>query len=213
VLELFRPNDGTMAHMGLSDMMAIDLDRHPGGADGVENFKNFVDASGLKWPATLVHTSSGDGGHVFYKQNPSCLIRTSHGRLAGGIDIKAGAALVRMPPTPGYMRLKGNTVAMIPLANAREIARLTMTEPKRARTDCVVGTEPHSIGGLTMTLANARQGTRNDVLHWSLCRAAEMPEGKQRGALRAIRHEARMIGLGDFEIEKTIASVFGGRRG
>jgi hypothetical protein len=213
VLELFGHNDGTMAHMGLSDMLAIDLDRHPGGADGVENFKNFARTSGLKWPATLVHASSGNGRHVFFRQNPSCPLGTSHGRLAGGIDIKAGVALVRMPPTPGYMRLKGNSVAMIPLATAQELARLTMTEPKRARTDGVTGTQAHSIGGLTMSLANARQGTRNDVLHWALCRAAEMPAGKQRSALRALRHEARMIGLGDTEIEKTITSVFGGRRG
>jgi hypothetical protein len=213
VLDTFGPDDGTMAHMGLSGMFTLDLDRHSEDADGVENFKAFVRTSGLKFTDTRIQATPNDGLHVEYLQNPVCLLTTSHSRLAAGVDILAGTALVMMHPTPGYMTLRERPVAMIPLATAQELARLTMTEPKRARTDGVTGTQVHSIGGLTMTLANAQQGTRNDVLHWSLCRAAEMPYGKQRSALRALRREARMIGLGDFEIEKTIASVFGGNRG
>lgn len=213
VLELFGPDDGTNAHMGLSGMFTLDLDRHSEDADGVENFKNFVRTSGLKFPDTRVQRTPNIGLHVSYLQNPGCPITTSHSRLAPGIDILAGVALVMMPPTLGYVTVRQKPVAMIPLTPAQELARLTMTEPKRARTENVIGTQAHSLGGLTMTLANAQQGTRNDVLHWTLCRAAEMPAGRQRSALRAIRHEARMIGLSDFEIEKTIASVFGGRRG
>lgn len=202
-----------MAHMGLSEMFTLDLDRHSEDADGVENFKAFVRTSGLKFTDTRIQRTPNNGLHVPYLQNPGCPVTTSHSRLAAGIDILAGVALVMMPPTPGYVTLNPRPVAMIPLATAQELARLTMTEPKRAHTDGVTGTQAHSIGGLTMTLANARQGTRNDVLHWTLCRAAEMPAGKQRSALRALRREASMIGLGDWEIEKTVASVFGGRRG
>lgn len=199
--------------MGFSGMFALDLDRHPDAGDGVENFKALARASGLRLPNTRVHSSSGGGRHVFYKQNPDCLLKTSHSRVAAGVDILAGVALVMMPDTRGYRVLRNTSVAMIPLPTAREFARLTMTEPKRAHTAGVTGELKHSIGGLTYLLANAQQGTRNDVLHWCLCRAAEMPARKQTSALRHIRHEARMIGLSDYEIERTVGSVFGGRRG
>lgn len=150
-------------------------------------------------------------GHHFHFNAPdSVVIRNSASKLAPNLDVRGAGGFVNGPPTPGYKVLLNVPPRDLPewLADM-----LVVTEPKRARTVGVSGTQAHSLGGLTMTLANAQQGTRNDVLHWCLCRAAEMPEGRQRSALRAIRREARMIGLGDWEIEKTISSVFGGRRG
>ncbi|QYF88547.1 bifunctional DNA primase/polymerase [Arthrobacter sp. PAMC25284] len=150
------------------------------------------------------------GHHFYFYAIDGVVIRNSASKLAPNLDVRGVGGFVNAPPTPGYKVL----LKVPPLELPEWLAdMLVATEPRRARTDGVTGTQAHSIGGLTMTLANAQQGTRNDVLHWSLCRAAEMPAAKQRSALRAIRNEARMIGLGDFEIEKTIASVFGGQRG
>ncbi|MDP9693019.1 UNVERIFIED_ORG: hypothetical protein J2X79_000556 [Arthrobacter globiformis] len=150
------------------------------------------------------------GHHLYFKAAEDVAIRNSASKLAANLDVRGVGGFVNAPPTPGY-----ETLLKVPPRDLPEwlVAMLVATEPRRARTDGVTGTHMHSIGGLTMTLANAQQGTRNDVLHWCLCRAAEMPARKQVSMLRALRHEARMIGLGDWEIEKTIASVFGGRRG
>jgi hypothetical protein len=150
------------------------------------------------------------GFHLRFNAPKGVVIRNSAGKLAPNLDVRGVGGFVNAPPTPGYKVLLN-----VPPRDLPEwlVAMLVATEPKRARTDGVTGTQAHSLGGLTMTLANAQQGTRNDVLHWCLCRAAEMPAGRQRSALRALRNEARMIGLGNPEIEKTIASVFGGRRG
>jgi hypothetical protein len=150
------------------------------------------------------------GHHFPFYAIDGVVIKNSAGKLAPNLDVRGVGGFVNAPPTPGYKVLLNVPPRHLPEWLA---AMLVATEPKRARTDGVTGTQAHSLGGLTMTLANAQQGTRNDVLHWCLCRAAEMPAGRQRSALRAIRREARMIGLGDREIEKTISSVFGGRRG
>lgn len=150
------------------------------------------------------------GHHFYFSAIDGVVIKNSASKLAPNLDVRGVGGFVNAPPTPGYKVLLNVQPRDLPEWLA---ALLVATEPKRARTDGVTGTQAHSIGGLTMTLANARQGTRNDVLHWSLCRAAEMTQGKQRSALRALRQEARMIGLSDYEIEKTIASVFGAQRG
>lgn len=213
VLDTFGPGDGTMAHMGLSGMFTIDCDRHSEAVDGVANFEEVRLDKSLKFPDSRVQATPNNGLHVSYRQNPGCPITTSHSRLAPGIDLLAGVALVMMPPTPGYVTVRQNPVAMIPLATAQEIARLTMTEPKRARTGGVTGTTKHSLGGIIFKLSNAQEGTRDDMLYWSAQRATEMPARKQRSTLREIRRTALDIGLPSAQIERTIASAFGGRRG
>jgi hypothetical protein len=149
------------------------------------------------------------GHHFYFRAIDGVVIRNSASKLARNVDVRGVGGFVNAPPTPSYEVLLDAPLRVLPVWLADSLA----PEPKRARTDGVAGAQSHSIGGLTMQLANAQQGTRNDVLHWTVCRAAEMASAKQKSALRAIRHEARMIGLGDYEIEKTIASVFGGRRG
>lgn len=149
------------------------------------------------------------GHHFYFRAIDGVVVKNSASKLASNLDVRGAGGLVIAPPTPGYEVLLNAPLRSLPTW----LADLLASEPKRARTDGVSGTQAHSLAGLTFKLANAQQGTRNDILHWTLCRVVEMPARKQKSALRALRNEARMIGLGDWEIEKTIASVFGARRG
>ncbi|GIU55655.1 hypothetical protein NicSoilC12_14040 [Arthrobacter sp. NicSoilC12] len=150
------------------------------------------------------------GHHFYFRAIDGVVIRNSVSKLAPNLDVRGVGGFVNAPPTPGY-----EVLLNVPPRDLPEwlVAMLVTAEPQKAPTDGVTGTENHSLGGITFKLANAQEGTRNDVLHWCVCRAAEMTPRKQKSALRAIRHEARMIGLDDQEIEKTVSSVFGGRRG
>jgi hypothetical protein len=149
------------------------------------------------------------GHHFYFYAIDGVVARNSASKLALNLDVRAVGGFVNGAPTPGYQVLLD-----VPPRDLPEwLVPVLASEPKRARTDGVTGIQVHSIGGIIFRLANAQVGTRNPMLHWCLCRAAEMPARKQRSALRAIRAQARLIGLGDQEIERTVSSVFGGRRG
>lgn len=148
------------------------------------------------------------GHHYYFRSIDGVVIRNSASKLVPNLDVRAVGGFVNGALTPGYEVLLDVPLRPLPVW----LGDMLAPEPKRALTDGVTGTQAHSLGGLIFKLANAQEGTRNDVLHWCLCRTAEMPARKQRSALRAIRAEARLIGLGGPEIEKTIASVFGGKR-
>lgn len=148
------------------------------------------------------------GHHFYFNAIEGLVVRNSVSRLAPNLDIRGVGGFVNAPPTPGYRVLLRGPVRDLPewLAHL-----LVAPRPKRSNTDGLSDARQHSLGGLIATLANARPGTRNNILYWCLCRVAEMPEHEQRSALWSIRQEALVIGLDDCEIEKTIASAFGAR--
>lgn len=213
ILTEFSQGDGTMAHMGRSGMLNLDLDRHSHGIDGVANFKSLVRENVLKLPKTLVHDTPSDGRHVFFIQNPDCPISTSHSRLAPGVDLLADTSLSMIPPTPGYRVRIQHTIAVIPLETARFIAARTTTGTQRLSSGGVGSEAKHSFAGIMTTLANAQPGERNSTLYWALQRVAEMPAKQHHRLIKQLSREANYIGLGDWEIGQTVDSVFGARRG
>lgn len=196
-----RPGYGVA--MSCENHLVLDID----GQTGMDSINALIREHGLLSPT--YKQKSPHGGHAVFLAPPGVRVPNSVGKLGPGLDIRSAGGYTICWPTPGYTPLRD----VDPLEADEWLVRLATAGSRRARTDGVTGVQAHSIGGLTMTLANAQQGTRNDVLHWCLCRTAEMPAHKQRSALRALRQEARMIGLGDYEIERTVSSVFGGRRG
>lgn len=196
-----RPGYGVA--MSCENFLVLDID----GRTGMRSINALIRVYGPLSPTYKQKTPHG--GHLIFLAPAGVKVPNSVSKLGAGVDIRSAGGYAICWPTPGYTPLRD----VDPLEADEWLVRLATAGSRRARTDGVTGMQAHSIGGLTMTLANAQQGTRNDVLHWCLCRAAEMPAGKQRSTLRALRHEAHMIGLDDAEIEKTISSVFRGRRG
>jgi len=196
-----RPGYGVA--MSCENYLVLDID----GPTGMRSINALIREYGPLSPTYKQKTPHG--GHGVFLVPAGVKVPNSVGKLGPGLDIRSAGGYAVCWPTPGYTPLRD----VDPLEADEWLVKLATAGPRRTRADGVTGTQPHSIAGIIFKLSNAQEGTRNDVLHWCLCRAAEMPAGKQRSALRALRHEARMIGLGDWEIEKTIASVFGGRRG
>src|SRR5215813_5070097 len=72
--------------LGRSDLFAVDLDRHPGGADGVAAFKAFrVNNHAPECPT--VKTSSG-GYHLYFRQPEREKLGNGTGSLPPGIDCR-----------------------------------------------------------------------------------------------------------------------------
>jgi hypothetical protein len=72
--------------LGRSGLFAIDLDRHPGGADGITNFKAFRGDNPVpQCPTTK--TPSG-GWHLYFKQPESERLGNRTGTLPAGVDCR-----------------------------------------------------------------------------------------------------------------------------
>jgi hypothetical protein len=150
------------------------------------------------------------GHHFYFRAIDGVITKNSASKLAPNLDVRGVGGFVNAPPTPGYEVLLNPPLRVLPVWLAD---LLVATEPKRARTDGLTGTTKHSLGGIIFKLSNAQEGTRDDMLYWSAQRATEMPARKQRSALRHIRRTALEIGLPATQIERTIESAFGNRRG
>ena len=83
------------AACGASGLLVVDIDRHPGGADGFESLA----ASDNKLTATWIHTStSGNGLHAVYAA-PDGPVSAS--KPLAGVDIKAGRGYIVWPQAAG----------------------------------------------------------------------------------------------------------------
>jgi hypothetical protein len=84
-----------------SGFIVLDIDRnHADDVDGVDEFNRLRDGRPFL-PHQTVRTRR-DGFHYYFKAPEGVALRTAPGALGGGIDLKAGRALVTVPPTDGY---------------------------------------------------------------------------------------------------------------
>ena len=102
------------------DVIVIDLDRHPGKPDGLEEFKRLKANLGINYNMmedTFVVRTGGGGYHVFFYVGPGHGIRQGAIKLDGreiGIDIKTHSGYVIAAGSPGYMALNNNEPGELP---------------------------------------------------------------------------------------------------
>ncbi|MGF6821169.1 hypothetical protein M2317_000055 [Microbacterium sp. ZKA21] len=73
---------------GANGILVVDIDRHPGGADGFES----IHSAGVELPQTWSHASvSGTGAHAVYAA-PAADVTS--GAVLPGVDVKAGSSWV-----------------------------------------------------------------------------------------------------------------------
>lgn len=150
------------------------------------------------------------GHHIYFNAIDDHPVKNSVGKLGPNIDVRTTGGYVIAPPTTGYDYLLKAPTRDLPLWLANLLSPSDLPVP---RTEVAGGTKQHSISGIMQTLCNAGQGERNATLFWALNRVAEMPAKKHRRLIQQISREASNLGLPDYEIARTIDSVFGGGRG
>jgi Bifunctional DNA primase/polymerase, N-terminal len=93
--------------LGRANLIVVDADRHPGGADGVAALDQLT--QDREWPAHPTIATAGGGFHHIFGQPPDQL-GNSPGGLPDGIDVRgAGGWIV----APGSMRLDGASWRLI----------------------------------------------------------------------------------------------------
>lgn len=173
----------------------IDVDpRHGGDAALIELQQRY----GVL-PPTLTAATGGGGWHLWFAYRGPC-----RGRLADGLDLRSNAHYVVMPPSVhgsgrAYQWSVRAATAPAPgwlrglLAPVRPVGRF------------VGAPGSGSAGGLVRAVAQAVEGSRNNVLYWAACRAFE--RGADDGLLSRLTDAGLTAGLAVSEVEATIASA------
>lgn len=179
----------SLAHAGL---ILIDLDRHPGCADGIKAFAAIA-APHPRPRAPAVKTANGGGVHCYFRQPiDSEPLGNGKGALPEGIDIRGVGGFGVGPGSvtpwgswtelPGRPSLIGSTTAIPVLPKWLEaIIRAPTAKPEQgpvwpgaySSLSSLSSSGAWWLRGLTNTVAAAPVGTRNAALFWSACRAAE----------------------------------------
>lgn len=105
-----------------SRLLVIDVE-HPskGGDDGFRTFDVMQHEIG-ELPATRRHRTKSGGAHLIYRVPSDARLRSAQGVIrrreqpAPGIDIVTGHAVLRWPPTPGYVPANDAPIADLPQA-------------------------------------------------------------------------------------------------
>lgn len=210
------PTPASQINLKRNEQFAIDCRRNNLVVVDIDNRKawkifvvRWVENEGTSRIRTTV-VKTPNGWHVYFNAIESHPVKNSVGKFAPGIDVRTTGGYVIGPPTPGYDFLLEVPPIDLPLWLAN---MLTPADSPLRRTDSLGGDAKHSIQGLMQTLANAEDGTRNANLYWCLQRVSEMPQKTHRRLVNQLSREASYIGLSDWEITKTVDSVFGGHRG
>lgn len=201
----------------------------PGINDGADVFAHLLEQHGEGWPTTFITLTASGGWHIYYRAIAGRPIPNSAGKVGPMIDVR-GDGNTDGTPGGGYVLGAGSVVGGVayqvvdnsdPLPLPGWLADLAdppapvhQPRPPTRATDRIAGeARPHTrFVGLLDTVLNAPPGQRNNVLHWSACRAAEMVrEGHvdRPAAVAALARAGESIGLGDREVQGTIGSAFG----
>jgi hypothetical protein len=158
-------------------------------------------------PLTRNHTTRSGGRHLLFR--PDDRVGCSAGKIWRGIDTRGKGGYIIWWPAEGLEVLHKNVVAEIP---EWIIRRLNPPEPvfvPSAR-PLTVPMIARKVEGIVGTIATAREGERNSVLHWGACRLAELVQQSclTAGDAFALAVEAgRKAGLPHVEASRTVKRV------
>jgi hypothetical protein len=216
---------------GRSGLVVVDLDRHDEAADGVAAFRQVVDRHGGGWWPDTLQVSTPTGGEHLYFDAGERTLRNTTGRIAPGVDTRAGGGYVVGPGSRvsagGWRLWCDRPVAPCPpwlagLASPPPPPPILGTPPPRGSS---VSYAPNpgralrggaSCAGLVAAVATAAVGARNATLHWAACRlAGDWTTGRiDRDAALAVAERLHVAavraGLDDDETRRTIRSALTG---
>lgn len=158
-------------------------------------------------PQTRAHRTRSGGLHLLFQHDDA--VRCTTGKVAPGVDTRAGGGYVIWWPATGLPVLSDAPVAPWPewfLSDLR---------PK-PRPSAPVARVPnhHFIAKLVNLVAGAGEGERNTLTYWAACRAGEMVASgllSADAAAAVIAEAAIRAGLPRAEAERTARSGVGSR--
>ena len=159
--------------LGRSHLFVVDLDRHPGGADGVVAFKALRrDHLIPRCPTTK---TPSDGFHLYFRQPEGDPLGNGRGSLPAGIDVRGDGGWT-VAPGAFYKHWQWQVFisGLPPTAPdwiVAVIRKQRATEPVQAREWRPCGDA--WLRGLVRTVISAAVGERNNTLFWASCRAGE----------------------------------------
>ncbi len=212
-----------------SKFFAVDLDRHKGGADGVQTLRQYCIDHRLPLPRTLAQNTAGGGVQMFYEMPAGEPVRNAAGILPG-VDIRGEGGYVIITPSfnqetgksyqwqaPGaaimhapawLLKLasqKGRPAPAQDVKAAQAAAQAPYSGPD--------GGTPYGLQALQdelTTLRAAEQGTRNDTLNRAAVKLFALAAGGELDAdavQRKLEAAASAIGLPSSEAVRTLASA------
>ncbi len=234
----WRPGENYGIAAKPSGLVVVDLDkpkpgyelphrwRHwqdePGIRDGRDVLATLAERAGMPWPSTFTVLTPSGGAHLYY--------RAPAGRNIGNkplgplIDIRGGGegngGYVLGPgsifngrayevtddqdpgPLPGWI-----TDLLDPPRRELDLRDRPAPRPDAIRDARIAA----RLDGLIAAVLDAREGERNNVLHWAACRGAEMVAAGQVTDTQvhdSLGEAATRAGLDDSEAARTIASAF-----
>lgn len=207
---------------GPSRLIVVDLDTSPDDAPGqMETIAPYGAArlaelcreSGHEWPDTLTVSTPRGGWHLYFRTGAGQDIRNSASKIAPKVDVRASGGYVvgagSIVNGHPYRILDNRPVADLPPWLA-ELAAAPLRHPAEPGPRREGSTFGRLRGALALVLS-AKEGERNNCLHWASCRAAEMiaaGEVSESAAEAALTQAGQGVGLEPGEIRATIASAF-----
>jgi hypothetical protein len=128
-------------------------------------------------------------------------MRSSAGRIAAGVDVRADGGYVIWWPAAGFPVISDMPVAAWP----SWLCELAMPRP-RPKTQRITVPDQYALMRLVRLIAGAREGERNDLTYWAACRAGEMVACgllAADAAAAVIAEAATRAGLPRAEAERT----------
>lgn len=162
-------------------LLVIDVE-HPnkGGADGFATMRRLVKEVGpLK--RTRAHSTKSGGAHHVFTVPVEAGLRSSQGRLHGGIsapgvDIVTGRAVLRWPPTAGYVVTDPRAPVPLPAAWLRALTEPPRPPPQPVSLDASDKAERYAAAVLEREAADhaALGAGRNVALVAAACRVGSV---------------------------------------
>jgi hypothetical protein len=196
--------------LGRSHLFVVDLDRHPGGADGVGAFAVMRGSKPL--PHCLATRTPSNGLHLYFRQPDGEPLGNGRGSLPAGIDVRGDGGWT-VAPGASYKQwrwqiCRDGSPPPAPDWIIAAIRSQRASEPIKARRDWKPCGDAW-LRGLVRIVATADIGQRNSVLFWAACRAGEaVRDGKadEGFVIDVLIEAASHAGLPEREAQRTIKS-------
>jgi hypothetical protein len=206
-----------------NDIIVLDGDRHGGGVDGVAMLHGVFAEIGFDRLSVPAVATPNNGEHYYFRRPQG--LGSVAAKLVPGVDVRDNAyviaagsvfldkrqyRLVNGTPKQLAEAIQTKTLPELPAAIVERLVKPASTfeprffPPRQSSKAILLRLE-----GLIETIATARPGERNTVLHWAACRCGEMVRDghiSEETGFVALATVARMIGLPDKEASATIRS-------